>query len=219
MRLKEIVFLAVISLLTTGCANLQPIPLTPEAAAGLKNKEVVRGQMEKPPFVAVTADKAMFAMFGAVAMISAGKTIAEENHLQDPAPYINEKLSLALSKKYGTKVTAKTVPILDNDIQALAQKNPGMELVLEIRTTSWNFIYFPTTWGKYRVTYTAMLRLLDIKDSKVIAQGLCSYQPDETPTSPTYDELLANSAERLKREIILAADFCINDFKTKTLQL
>jgi hypothetical protein len=51
-----------------------------------------------------------------------------------------------------------------------------------------------------------------------VAEGFCSRVPDQTPNSPTYEELLANNAERLKRELKEAADFCIGDFKTKVLQ-
>ena len=43
--------------------------------------------------------------------------------------------------------------------------------------------------------------------------------PEQTAESPSYNELVANSAARLKQELKTAADFCISEFKAKTLAL
>lgn len=219
MRTKKALFIVLAGLTMVGCVSVNHIPMTPDAITSINNKEVVTGKREKPNFAAMTAGKAMFAMVGAAAMISAGNEIVAKNNVQDPATYISEKLSTALSMKYGTKVSAKTVSITDDDVQALSRKNPEIDLILDIRTVNWSFVYFPTTWDKYRVIYSARLRLIDVKGGKVTAEGFCSRIPDQTPSSPTYEELLANDAKRLKRELREAADFCINDFKTKVLQL
>ena len=218
MCINKALLAVVVGLTMVGCVSVNHIPMTPEIANGIKYKEVVTGKREKPDFAAITAGKAMFAMIGAVAMISAGNEIVVNNNVEDPAIYIVEKLSADLSAKYGTKVSTKSVTITDDDVQAASKNNPGVDVILDIRTINWSFAYFPTTWDKYRVMYSARLRLIDVKDEKVIAEGFCSRVPDQTPSSPTYEELLANNAERLKRELKEAADFCIGDFKTKVLQ-
>jgi hypothetical protein len=76
---------------------------------------------------------------------------------------------------------------------------------------------------KYRVRYTAYLRLIDAKfvhliderKGRVIARGSCSYIPQEMPLSSAYDQLLANGAQRLKEELEVAARFCIDEFRAK----
>ena len=202
-----------------GCVSVNQIPMTPEAANGIKDKEVVTGTRKKPGFAAMTAGKAMFAMVGALAMISAGNEIVAKNDIQDPAGYISGKLGAALSAKYGTRVSTKTVEITDEDVQAISKSNPGVDLILDVRTINWSFAYFPTTWNKYHVLYSARLRLIDVKGARVVSEGFCSRVPEETPNSPTYEELLANNAQRLKKELKDDADYCVDDFKAEVLKL
>ena len=84
---------------------------------------------------------------------------------------------------------------------------------------------FPPNTLKYRVRYTAYIRLIDAKfvhliDEKkgiVIAHGTCSYIQEETPNAPTYDQLLADGAQRLKDELEVAARFCLDEFRSKGL--
>jgi hypothetical protein len=63
------------------------------------------------------------------------------------------------------------------------------------------------------------MRLVDAKSGSVLAEGGCARVPEHTPEAPSYDELVANSAQRLKQELKTAADFCISEFKSKTLAL
>lgn len=71
---------------------------------------------------------------------------------------------------------------------------------------------------KHRVGHGARLRMIDMKTRGVLAVGDCSNRSEETPASPMYEELLANGAERLKQELREAADFCVDEFKTKVFQ-
>jgi hypothetical protein len=88
-----------------------------------------------------------------------------------------------------------------------------------VRTINWMFAYFPTAWTRYRVMYSARLRLIDVKRSQVIAEGSCSRIPEETPNAPTFDQLVADKAALLKRELAVAAEHCARVFGTGTLAL
>ena len=218
-KILQILFIAVAGLSMVACVSTKNIPMTIDAANSVSNREVATAKREKPDFAAFTAGKAMFALVGAMAMISAGNEIVAKNNIEDPAAYIGEKLSLELSAKYGTKVSSKSVAVKDEDVREITKSNPDIDLLLDIRTINWSFAYFPATWNKYRVIYSARLRLVDIKAGKIIAEGFCSRVPDQTPNSPSYDDLLDNNAERLKKELNEAADFCVGEFKAKVLQL
>jgi hypothetical protein len=218
-KVHKMILIAVAGLTMVGCVSVNNIPLATDATAAIKNRNVVTAKREKPDFSAMTAGKATFAMLGAVASISSGNEIVAKNNIEDPADYISEKLNTTLSAKYGSRVSSKSVSVKEDDVQAISKNNPDIDLLLDIRTINWSFIYFPTTWNKYRVIYSARLRLIDVKGKRVMAEGFCARVPDETPTSPTYDELLANNAERLKKELRNAADFCVAEFKSKVLQL
>ncbi len=220
-KIHKMLLVMVAVLTITSCVSVNHIPMTPATASGIKNKEVVAAKSEKPHFVPQTAGKVALIFLGGagyLAMISDGKEIVAENNVDDPAIYIGEKLIADLSAKYGTKLSAKSVTITGDDVQAISKTNSDIDLILEIRTIFWGFRYFPTTWNKYRVVYSSRLRLIDVKGGKVLAEDSCSRDPDETPTAPTYDELLANNAERLKSELKEAADFCVADLKIKVLQ-
>ncbi len=213
------IWIAVAGLTVVGCVSVNHIPLTTDVAGAINNREVATAKREKPDFSAMTAGKATFAMLGAVASISSGNEIIAKNNIEDPAVYVGEKLGVELSTKYGTRVSSKSVSVNADDVRTISKNNADIDLLLDIRTINWSFNYFPTTWNKYRVIYSARLRLIDIKGERVLAEGFCARVPDETPNSPTYDELLANNAQRLKKELRDAADFCVGEFKTKVLQL
>lgn len=212
------VSVALIAASLVGCVSVNQIPLSPDTATTLKNREVVMGKRAKPDFGAMTAGKAAFALVGAFAMISAGNQIVSHNNIQDPALYIEQKLSADMSSRYGTKVSPASVLLTSDDVQSIAKNDAGADLVLDVRTINWSFAYFPTTWNKYRVIYSSRLRLIDARNGKVVAEGGCARVPEETPDAPTYDELLANDAARLKSELKKAADFCVGEFETKVFK-
>ncbi len=228
LKIHKMLLALVVGLTITGCpasfgfVRVNHIPMTPKTASEIKNKEVVTTKREKPSFYAATAGKVAFAILGVglVAIFRAGNEIVAKNNIDDPAIYIGEKLSADLSAQYGTIVSPKSVTLTDDDVQTISKSNSDMDLILDIRTIKWGFSYFPTTWNRYRAVYYSRLRLIDAKGGKVLAEGSCSRNDytDVTPGAPSYDELLANNAERLKRELQEAADFCVGDFKTKVLQ-
>lgn len=209
----------------TGCVSTTP--MTPETAGKIKDREVVIGKRQKPDFYAFTlGGVAPAALMGALGgALSGGGVVHEGNeivaryHVEDPAAYIGEELSAYLSSKYGTKITSRSVVITDDDVEALSKKNPGVDLILEVRTRYWDFIYLLTHLDRYKVRYRAHFRLIDVGTARVVAEGVCFRDPDQTPTAPTYDELLASNAARLKRELREAADSCIDEFETKVLHL
>ena len=93
------------------------------------------------------------------------------------------------------------------------------DLLLDVQTINWSWIYYPASWGHYKVIYSAKLRLIDTKHSRLIADGFCARIPDQPADSaPTREELLNNKAERFKQELATAADYCVQQFRTKVFQ-
>lgn len=204
---------------TAGCVSVQQIPMSASSVDAIRGKEVMLAERPRPDFDAMTADKAMFGAIGGAAMTSAGNDIVKRNGIQDPALYIGDVLAAELGTRYSIRRSPKGAPIATDDAADLAKSASGSDLALDVRTINWMFAYFPTSWTRYRVIYNARLRLIDTKSGRVIAEGGCSRIPDQTPAAPTYEQLLANNAERLKHELKAAADFCVSEFRTKTLAL
>lgn len=207
-----------------GCASNNSIPITPDVANTLRNREITTATRSKPSFSARTTGKAFFGLVGAVLAGVAGNEVVAKYNIDDPAVYIGNKLSTALSTQYGTKISSNTIAVTDNDVQTLSRKNAGVDLFLDIKTVIWGVNHCMPDMNKYFVTYKAELRLIDIKGGKVLAEGVCNnveyqFPPAAKPTSPTYEELLDNDAARLKAEIGEVADSCVLEFKAKALQL
>jgi hypothetical protein len=202
----------------SGCVSTKINPVDHKAFAAFRGGTVVTTQREKPSFAANTAGKAMFGLIGAAAAISAGNDIVRENDLPDPAVSIRQALLADLVTEDVLTPVASTTKTDAMDAEKLAKQYPGGDLLLDVQTVNWSFIYFPTNWSHYRVIYSAKVRLIDTKHSKVVADGFCARVPEETPSSPTRDELLENKAARLKQELATAADYCVKEFRTKVFQ-
>jgi hypothetical protein len=205
--------------LTAGCVSVEQIPMSASSAEAIKGKELVLAERAKPDFSAMTPSRGAFGMIGAAVTISEGNKLVQEHGVEDPAVYIARTLASDLQGRYSTRLSPKGAPVASDAVADLVKNAPGTDLVLDVRTINWSFVYFPTAWGKYRVIYSARMRLVDAKDGKVLAEGGCQRVPEHSPDAPSYDELVVNSAARLKHELRTAADFCISEFKAKTLAL
>jgi hypothetical protein len=211
--------LVVVAAMTAGCVSVQKIPMSAATVEEIKEKEIALSQRIRPDFAATTPVKAAFGGLGAAMTINEGNKIIRENAVEDPAVYIAQTLASDLQERYKTRLSPKGAPVASDEVADLVKNANGSDLVLDIRTINWSFVYFPTSWGKYRVIYSARLRLVDARSGRVLAEGGCHRVPEQTAESPSYNELVANSAARLKHELKTAADFCISEFKAKTLAL
>lgn len=213
-------FAALFSIFTSGCVSVQEMPIEANSLDTLKGRELMLSVRARPDFAAMTVGKAAIGgLIGAAAMISAGNEIVAHNDIQDPARHISERLGRALKDSYGVRLASRETAIVSDEISEIVSNSPDADLVLDTRTINWSLAYFPTSWGKYRVIYSARLRLVDVKRRKVLAEGGCRHLPEETEMSPSYDELIANNAARLKLELAAAAAFCAGEFGSKTLAM
>lgn len=217
MRLSWLLSLVV---LLSGCVSVQHVPLAPGAAESLRGREVTVATWEQPDFMAMTAGRAAIGgLLGAAIMTEGGKNVVNTHNLQDPAQSVLQTVAAELKSAYGLRLAERNLTIGADDPTQIAKDYPGTDLVLEMRTINWGYTYFPTTWNRYRVIYSARLRLIDAKKGQVLAEGFCSRVPEETPNAPTGDELLANGAQVLKNELNVAANVCVQHFRSATFAL
>jgi phosphatidylglycerophosphatase A len=186
-----------------GCVSTKIVPLEQGRMASLRGKTLTVAKREKPSFGAMTAGKALLGAIGAVAMIAKGNSIVQENNVEDPAGYIAKELA-------GDLATAHSMTVV--------QAEGGADILLDVRTVNWSFVYFPTAPHRYRVIYSAKLKLTDTRSGKVLAEGFCARIPEKSDSAPGYEELLADQAARLKQELTAGADQCIGEFRSKVLK-
>lgn len=217
--MRHLALAALISFLGAGCA-VKNVPLPQESMPTLQGLQVAQTRYAKPQFEAITAGKAMFGVFGAVAMLSAGNKLVAENGIQDPAPQISEALAKNLTERLKLRpIQVNGAELTSDSVEDLVKTAQPVELLLDVKTIRWGFLYFPTDFSHYRLLYSFRVRLIDTTVGKVLAEGWC-FQPDERhPNPPTYDEMMANSAAWIKQELTSAAGRCAEQFRKETLSL
>lgn len=218
MRLKSSA--AILCLAAIGCVPAQKLPMTEQVGQSIQGQKIICMSRKKPDFAAMTAGKASFGAIGGSAMIAAGNKIVEEHKVEDPAVKISAGLLAKLQEKYNLSVVAYTPgPVETDNIDALADFHPKEDLLLNVQTVNWSFAYFPTNWNHYRVIYSIKASLVDLRHRKVIAEGFASRVEEESPSSPTYDELMADDAARLKAKLGELSDACYQELLKDTFKL
>ena len=198
------------ALLLAGCVSTKNVKADISALQANQYRTMTLSAREKPSFSAMTAGKAQFGLIGAAAMISAGNRIVRENDVADPAVYIGEQLAAVVASNLGVQLAGNSGQLASSTKpRELAAQYAGSDLLLDVQTVNWSFAYFPTDWNNYRVIYSAKVRLIDTRTSKLLAEGFCASLPERSEDSPSRNQLLDNGAEGLKRKLRAAADKCV----------
>lgn len=215
IRATLTMFVATCVVSLTGCVSTRTVGVPNDTAFGMRGKSLVVSQRTKPDFGATTPGKAMFGLIGAVAMISAGRAIVEENDIQDPAPFIAGQLRQQLVERYGLEPASGAGALADTtDTLKLASLYAGADYLLDVQTINWGFLYRPNI-TRYRVLYSVKVRLIDIHAAKLLAEGFCYRKDDNDPHPPTYDELLTAQASLLKARLQADAAECSVQLSTE----
>jgi hypothetical protein len=224
-----LVFVAAFNL--SACAG-QQYPLNATVAASLKGRQIATTARRPTPFFITkpgTNNVYTLGAFGALvvaaAMSDAGARVFRDNAIADPAPYMAQQLGDDVRRRFGLQLEQKAVYVSDDAPEQITAAHPAADVLLDVWIDSVNLEPVPRDASKYRVRYTAYLRLIDARfvhviDGKkglVIGHGTCRRNPDDAAHAPTYDEFLANGAQRLKQELDIAALSCVEEFRTKVL--
>lgn len=217
---KKLIILA-LTVGAVGCAGVQNAPLSQDSLPMIEGRQVSGVNWEKPDFIATTPGKAAFGALGLPAMISAGNKLVEENNIPVPADKIYDELVAAMAKNYRVvPLDDNTISAQDDDVESLTKQVDDSRLLLDVRSTYWTYVNYAFSPTKYKVSIAAKMRLIDSATDEVLAASQCiSPFPEDADAAPTHDELVANGAERLKLELDKATDYCIAEFKSKTLML
>lgn len=191
--------LASLAVSTLAAAKDVALPLPESAIPGLKDKTFIVTRHEKPSFVAMTAGKAAFAMFGAGAMIAEGNQIVKDNAIADPADVIDRNLAAALVSAYGMQQKpSPEAPIKAVKPADILKLGLEADYILDIRSGGWNFAYYPTDWNTYWVAYSAQIQLIDARSKALVSNLACNANSNKHANSPSKEALLGDGAKLLK---------------------
>ena len=220
MILRQFAVLCLL-IFATACTSTKAVRLAEPPTASLSGKQVHMAREASPSFGAITAGNGMFAGVGIIAAYSEGDELVEQTGVQDPSLAIEQALIRHLRTRYQTGGPGRVIDFGEDkpdDLGRWAQENNVRGLIIDVETVGWGFIYFPTVWSKYRVTYSAKVRLIDPQSKEVVAQYFCSgTAPEDSDTAPTYDELVDNRAAGLKAILGERAKTCVNEVQSEIL--
>lgn len=218
--MNKLFTVAAAAAILTGCGTVPPQKLDAGTGALLRDRTIARTSHPMPDFSAITPGKATLGILGAAAMVSEGQKIVAANKIADPADSIASELMATLASRHGARTAAAPVSVASNDSSEIAAASKGSgRYALDVQTTLWNLAYFPTDWSHYRLIYSANARLIDTETKAVLAQGSCKHMADSKTAAPTYEEMLAGGADRLKKELALAVGTCVASLKGSMLAL
>jgi hypothetical protein len=208
------------AILLSGCVSTATRTIEAQAASALRNQSVVRTARSMPDFSEMTPAKAAVGLVGALMMSTEGNKTVMMNQITDPADAIANALLDAMQSAQGAQVLASPLRIDSEEPERIAALAKGKaRYVLDVRTIMWQMAYFPTDWTHYRVLYTAKARLIDVDNKSVVAEAFCKQIPESNANAPTFDELLAVGAARLKAVNTANAQACASSFGHDMLAL
>lgn len=208
-------------LIMTACANIQVKPLDSSTGASLDGKTIVVVNYGQPSFVAMTAGKASFGLFGASAMYQAGKSLMIKHDIKDPAIKIRTNLISELKSKYNLKLSSFNAKALkDKSLSSVLRTySKAADFIFDYRTFEMGYLYYPTKWDRYKTRYIGIFRLIDVKTKNIIASTNCVTFQGNDQNPPTKKQLLENDAKILKMYLEKSASACTNMIKTKIFRI
>ncbi|MCF7752279.1 hypothetical protein KQ945_16080 [Bacillus subtilis subsp. subtilis] len=201
-------------------AKEKMIPLSAQDADALRGKTVALTLHEPPSFMAMTAGKASFALFGAAAMASAGNELVRQNAVPDPAGLVRDQLGGALAQAFGAQLlpldAAPTKAVKPTE---LAKLHGDADYVLDVRSGGWNYAYFATQWGRYWVGYSVQVTLVETGSKRVVSNVACAANTINDGDPPTREALHANQARLLKHVTAALGARCVQLLGRQQFQL
>jgi hypothetical protein len=199
-----------------GCVARNLVPASVDGLKAHRGQDLTIVTYDQPDFIAasqsVTVSTGIFGVAGTIARLAIQKKIGNEivrqNGIPDPALDISTQLSPILQdvlKPSGTKRLANVSANATDEgtISRLAGNNG---IVLDVQTVSWEMVFFLFSIH-YRVVVAIHARLIDANTGTIVAQAPCTYRSSEE-NAPTYDQMLADHAARLKTMLVSAANSC-----------
>ena len=142
-------------------------------------------------------------MAGQIAAASMGNDIIANNAVPNPSQQVGEAIIASLASR-GMRP---------------APSRLASDLVVEITTYKWTIAKFSADPNRYYIVLSAVARMKDSSSDQVLGQTSCKNIVTDTQAevAPTYDEMMANGATRLKVEMLEVTRKCADQIVSKSL--
>ena len=147
----------------------------------LKGRPLTTVTYAPPDLGVMTMGAAGFGLLGGLAAQHDGRTIVRENAVPDPALQLQEKLTALLSARLQpsaiNSITGRPTKL--DDVASLSRDAGKDQVILDVETSGWMFMYLLFSPSRYRVVYVADARVIDAATAKRVARTSCTYRSDE----------------------------------------
>lgn len=219
--MKKIILIisAILTLCLAGCVSTANVAIPKARLAQSAGLTVSATSRPRPDFADFKPSNAMFGAIGGLASVSSGNEWIRKFDVQDPATIIAKELADHLARDFKVAPqSAMQIPVSSTDPKEIAAAAMGKtDLVLDVQTVNWSCFYLPLKWARYRVIYSVKLRLIDVKKQEMIAEGFFAWKTPDEAYNPTYDELFANNADGLRKQLEEARKAATEYFRTQIL--
>lgn len=208
----------------TGCVSYTKKAAAPEVAEAMKGAIVARtGGGTK--FQLLTSEAAAAGGFvaaltggigGAVVIHSMTRVESEKiqnlGGLTDPSIDVSRDIGARLQQTRGSRVSETLLPVQSESTKDISSSaSSTARFVLDIRTRSWGATYLPTQWNRYTTTFALQARLIDKSSGTSVAEGHCRHIDLKDPNPSTYEQLIANRAERIRTDFARYSASCVDE--------
>jgi len=215
--IQRFIIIAAAAASLAACAGAPKTIAFDAAAMGpTGSRNLVPVTQQPPGFMPMHASRAGLGAIGAFAMIEEGKTYAQMYGIVDPATVVEGRLTEEMQRRFGYH-PGERLNMTNAAAGASYPTAPGT-LYVDIKTSNWGYVYFPTNWSRFRVQYAAVFHLVDGATNTVVGQYVCNKtsHPDAA-TAPSLDELLANRSALMNATLVELADTCAAEFRATVL--
>lgn len=205
---------ALAALLALGACST-PDTLDGARAARYRDKTLaVASTAEVVSFRSATTDKTRLGAVGEQLQRTEGDSLVQSAGIGDPAEVVGAELSTRLHQALATRPAPEVAPIRAERLDATelaAQARPA-DLVLALRTTDWRAQPLVAAPTLYQARVEVEAQLIDTETATVVARSRCAQAaPGGPEQAPTWDDLVAHSARRLKQALQAAETACAQE--------
>ena len=211
MTIRHTIRMLIPVLLLTACAP--PLHRVPVAASSEQSFQsgmrVAVSRYPVPDFVAMTPGKATLGMLGALVAVSRGNSFIQDNGIADPAIQIGDRIRADLARKYNLTESGPAENLLpDDSLATIVKSYSTSDFVVAVKTIGWSYRYMPVNWDSYHVAYAARARIIDVKNSRIIAEDFCGGTTKELSDAVSYEKMTRNHGEFLRAKFSTYAAEC-----------
>ena len=202
-------------LISTSCASANKISIDHQISSEIKNKEftIVLRENNLLNFSSssfLTNFVGVIIPYGLVWIPKMnGTKQAKKYDLQDPVIIFKKDISKTLTAKYNMRPKDNSIITTEDDVKKLSELYKNYAYIVDVSDVG-SLTYVKL--DDHRLDFFATFKMIDTKQSKVIAQTTCSYSStkDNYKSKSFY---LDNEAKNLKRELSEAVSQCLGVFK------